>query len=65
MARLPGALVVTLTVAASAWGNVDPIPAEPPIGGIGWSVVVPALLFVTALAATWSLYRRFAGSNDA
>jgi hypothetical protein len=36
-----------------------PIPAEPPIGGPFWTVVVPGLLFATAFVATWLLYRRF------
>jgi len=38
---------------------VEPIPAEPPIGGPLWSIFVPALLFGVATAATWLLYRRF------
>lgn len=36
------------------------IPAEPPIGGPLWSVAVPALLLVVAVAATVLLYRHFA-----
>ncbi len=39
---------------------MTPIPAEPPIGGVLWSVVVPAALFAVAFAATWMLYRHFA-----
>ena len=39
---------------------MTPIPAEPPIQGVLWSVVVPALLFAVALIATILLYRRFA-----
>lgn len=39
---------------------MTPLPAQPPIGGTLWSVVVPALLFLLALTATWLLYRRFA-----
>jgi hypothetical protein len=42
---------------------MTPIPAEPPIGGPMWSVIVPALLFLTALAATCLLYRHFAGKG--
>ena len=43
-----------------ARGAVTPIPAEPPIGGVLWSVVVPAVLFLIAFAATFFLYRHFA-----
>jgi hypothetical protein len=39
---------------------VDPIPAAPPIGGLAWSVVVPALLFAVSVGATVLLYRFFA-----
>ena len=38
-----------------------PIPAESPISGPFWTLVLPALLFLVALVATWRLYRRFAG----
>lgn len=40
-----------------------PLPAEPPIGGPLWSVVVPALLLLVATVATVLLYRRFAGDG--
>lgn len=38
---------------------MTPLPAEPPIGGPFWSVVVPALLLVVSFGATFLLYRRF------
>lgn len=38
---------------------LEPLPADPPIGGPFWSTVVPALLLVFASGATWALYRRF------
>ncbi|HEY3176731.1 MAG TPA: hypothetical protein VGK94_13330 [Candidatus Polarisedimenticolia bacterium] len=38
---------------------IERIPAEPPIGGPLWSVVVPALLVAFSFVATWLLYRRF------
>lgn len=38
---------------------LQPLPAEPPIGGPVWSIVVPAILLAFATAATWMLYRRF------
>ena len=43
---------------------MTPIPADPPIGGPLWSVVVPALLFLLAFVATYLLYRHFAGRSD-
>jgi len=43
---------------------MTPIPAEPPIGGTLWSVVVPALLLLTTFAATCFLYRHFAGEDS-
>ena len=41
-----------------------PLPAEPPIGGPFWSIVVPALLFAGAFLATYRLYRRFADQSE-
>jgi hypothetical protein len=41
-----------------------PLPAEPPIGGPGWTVVVPALLFLVTAVSTWALWRRFADQDD-
>jgi hypothetical protein len=47
-----------LIQAAMATGR---IPAEPPIHGPIWTVVVPALLLIFTAVATAMLYRRFAG----
>jgi len=41
-----------------------PLPAEPPLGGPGWTVVVPAILFLVTAAGTWALWRRFADQGD-
>lgn len=41
-----------------------PLPADPPIDGPFWSVVVPAALLAVSTAATWLLYRMFAGGSD-
>lgn len=41
-----------------------PLPAEPPIGGPGWTVWVPALLFLVTAAGTWALWRHFADRDD-
>jgi hypothetical protein len=43
---------------------MTPIPAETPIGGPLWSLVVPFLLFLVAFVATWKLYRHFAHRDD-
>ena len=40
------------------------LPAESPLDGPLWSIVVPALLFLVAFAATYLLYRRFARRLD-
>ena len=37
------------------------IPAQPPLGGPVWTIVVPALLLLFTAVATAMLYRRFAG----
>ena len=42
---------------------VERIPAEPPIQGAFWTVVVPALLLAFSFLATLLLYRRFIGSG--
>jgi hypothetical protein len=45
--------------------QAPPLPAEPPIGGVFWAVVVPALLLASATAATVMLYRHFAREEKA
>ena len=42
---------------------MTPIPAEPPIGGPFWSMILPALLFLASVLATYLLYRHFAGRD--
>lgn len=37
-----------------------PLPASPPIGGLLWIVVVPAVLFIGSFLGTYLLYKRFA-----
>ena len=56
---LVGAVVATITQAGP-----DPLPAEPPFGGVMWSFVVPAILLAIAVGATVLLYRRFAARNQ-
>jgi hypothetical protein len=36
-----------------------PLPADPPIGGAIWTVVIPAILFIGSFLGTYLLYRRF------
>jgi hypothetical protein len=43
--------------------GVDPLPAEAPISGPMWSVVLPALLLLIASCGTFLLYRRFTGDG--
>ena len=40
--------------------NLQPIPADPPIGGPFWSLIVPILVFGGSLASTYLLFRHFA-----
>lgn len=46
------------------YGGVTPLPAESPIGGALWSVVVPAMLLAVACVGTFLLYRHFARRED-
>ena len=43
---------------------MTPIPAEPPISGSFWTIVLPAALFGLSFFATWMLYRRFARKDE-
>ena len=36
-----------------------PLPASPPIGGVIWTVVIPAVLLVGSFLGTYLLYKRF------
>jgi hypothetical protein len=54
--RLALLLVAVLPTFQEAVGR---LPAEPPIGGPLWTVVVPAALLLGSTVATWLLYRRF------
>ena len=55
----PRAVVAVLLRLQTTPGTA-PLPAEPPIGGVVWTVVIPALLLIGSVLATWALYRRFA-----
>ncbi len=51
--------VAFVVPAAPAVAAIDQLPAEPPIDGPLWSLLVPALLFAVAFGATFMLYRHF------
>jgi hypothetical protein len=63
---MSGALgvVAALAVVMAQDAGRAPLPAEPPIGGPGWTVVVPALLFLVTAGGTWALWRRFADKDE-
>lgn len=41
-----------------------PLASQPPIQGPGWTVAVPAVLFLVTAAGTWALWRHFADQDD-
>lgn len=49
---------VAVAVAQAAEG-MAPLPADPPIGGTIWTVVIPAILFLGSFLGTYLLYKRF------
>ena len=44
--------------------DMTPLPASPPIGGVVWTVVIPAILFLGSFLGTYLLYRRFAEKEE-
>ncbi|MHB1193243.1 MAG: hypothetical protein ACYC6F_09370 [Longimicrobiales bacterium] len=63
LAGLNAVMSLGLAVASQDTARA-PFPAEPPLGGPGWTVVVPAILFLVTAAGTWALWRRFADQDD-
>ena len=61
---MSGVALAVAVVLASQDSARAPLPAEPPLGGPGWTVVVPAILFLVTAAGTWALWRRFADQDD-
>lgn len=61
--RIAAFALVGAAAAVVAQAAPDPLPAEPPFGGLMWSYVVPAILFAIAFGATFFLYRHFAGRD--
>jgi hypothetical protein len=43
---------------------MDPLPVGPPIGGLIWTVFIPAILLLGAFLGTYLLYRRFAREEE-
>ena len=44
--------------------GMAPLPADPPIGGPVWTVVIPACLLIGSFLATFFLYKRFAKEEE-
>jgi hypothetical protein len=61
--RVGALTLVSCLDAALLWAAPEPLPADPPIEGVLWSVVVPAILLAVAVVATALLYRHFAGRD--
>ena len=57
--KLPAAPGLLAVLAAPADSVLQRIPAEAPISGVLWTVVVPTLLFAVSLGATWALFRHY------
>jgi hypothetical protein len=53
-------MIGVVGVALQTTPGMAPLPAEPPIGGVIWTVVIPALLLIGSFLATFFLYKRFA-----
>jgi len=48
-----------IRAAVQASETMAPLPAEPPIGGFVWTVVIPGVLLLGSFLGTYLLYRRF------
>ena len=49
----------TAGLALQTTPGMAPLPADPPIGGPIWTVVIPAVLFLGSFLGTYLLYKRF------
>ena len=63
MAAVAMVAVAVVGAALQVTPGMAPLPADPPIGGPIWTVVIPAVLFCGSLLGTYLLYRRFAGEE--
>jgi hypothetical protein len=59
---LAGAAVISIALQATP--GMAPLPADPPIGGPVWTVVIPAMLFAGSFLGTYLLYKRFAKGEE-
>jgi hypothetical protein len=50
---------LTLAPLFQAATQPAPLPADPPIGGPVWTIVIPAVLFLGSFLATYLLYKKF------
>ena len=55
---------LTLMLALIQTTNRPPLPQGPAMEGPGWSVAIPAVLFIVSAAGTWALWRHFADQDD-
>jgi hypothetical protein len=56
-----GAVAAVLSLVPLLQGatEVAPLPAEPPIGGPIWTILIPAVLFLGSTLGTYLLYKKF------
>lgn len=60
LAGLSSAAKATLPLAFFQQAStLVPLPAEPPIGGPMWTIIIPAVLFAGSFLGTYLLYKRF------
>jgi len=43
---------------------MEPLGIDPPIGGLIWTVVIPAILFLGSFLGTFLLYKKFAKEEE-
>jgi hypothetical protein len=56
--------IFAVLAAFSQAADVAPLPAQSPIDGPLWSLVIPALLLLVTALGTFMLYRHFAKRED-
>lgn len=60
----PPLLPVLVPLAQEASHRIAPLPAQPPIEGPLWTVVIPAILLLGSFLGTYMLYKRFAQEEE-
>ena len=63
---IPGApaFAAALGIMAQVTEGIEPLPADPPIDGVVWTVLIPTLLFVGSFLGTYLLYKRFSKEGE-